>query len=95
MEPGRDSSISLGVRAYLELAEGVHRGPMRAYVEEVRAYLTQIERLVGLDEHVCEVCGVRNVQPDGSGRVFFVLVGSRAFCEAHRGVASRVLQGRE
>lgn len=71
------------VREYWELAEMTHPGPMRQYAEELRAYLAEVEALVGMDEYVCEVCGVRNVSPTGTDRRFFLTHEDRHFCEAH------------
>ena len=80
------------VRGYWELAEAIHAGPLRQYAKELRAYLEQVERLVGSDEYRCEVCGVPNVHQDGTNRRSFLVHGGRAFCEEHRAVGEATFQ---
>ncbi len=67
----------------LTQAEAEHPGPMRLFCAELREYLEGCEKLIGKDEYVCEVCGVANVRPDGSGRVMFWGLRDRRWCDAH------------
>jgi hypothetical protein len=71
-------------RSYFELMESIHPGPYRKFDADVRALLDSNIDRIGRDEHKCEICGVVNVNPDGSGRRFFWGHGERYFCEQHK-----------
>ena len=73
-------------RGYLEMAEGAWAGSMRAFARFIQTYEKQLESLAGTDEHWCEVCGAGRFSDDGLRRVngIFVVIGNRAWCEAHK-----------